>query len=367
MVADGSSSDAMRSSARAEGLETCVRRLARSSRAFRRRLAALALALLVGLATTTVSAQTHGGTARSWWSRPVVDTAPETAPSPREVLLGTITTRKSEPQDRSTVADQILADGLEALHRGDVMLGRRRLEAVIDAYPDSAAAASAREELSILYNIRGRNAPAAGGGEPTARWIPAQNSSRHDRSSSEVQGIGSAAQDDRSSFSKEVRARERQNRRDERWLRSLSFDFQMTAGDRVFFAESSTDIGARARAVLAAQARWLLRHPGLPVVVEAHADDHRGNSDLDVQISERRARAVRERLIEEGVDASRITIIAAGRDRPVAICHAPECAAQNRRVITHVGSVADLDTARRGVEEPALAVAPQRSGPARRD
>jgi peptidoglycan-associated lipoprotein len=328
-------------------------------------LAAGAFALLAALAASTAFAQTDAAAPRTWWGRPVVDPAPP-AESAREILLGTITTGKSAGTERSSVADQLLADGLDALHRGDVMLGRRRLEAVIDAYPDSPAAVTAREELSVLYNIRARTTPGGRATEPTARWVPTQNAPETESDGTDLRNVRSVPPDDRSTL-KEARAREHQSRRDARWLRALSFDFQMAAGDRVFFAESSVEIGARSRGVLAAQARWLMRHPGLPVVIEAHADDGRGNRDLDTQISERRARAVQDRLIEEGVESSRITIVAFGRDRPVATCAAPECAAQNRRVITRIGGVPDSDIGRRGIEEPALAVVPPRSPPVRRD
>jgi len=338
-------------------------------RVFRRRLAVSALAALTASGTGIAFAQTQTerAPAGSWWDRPVIAPAPAADPSPREILLGTITTGRPEAHDRLGVADQILADGLDALQRGDVMLGRRRLEAVIDAYPDSSAAASAREELSILYNTRGRNAPAGSPAEPTARWVPAQNSTEPDHAARPARGVDAIVSDGRDTLSKEARARERQSRRDERWLRLLSSDFQMAAGDRVFFAENSVDIGARARTVLAAQARWLTRHPDLPLVIEAHADDNRGNRDADIQISERRARAVQERLVEEGVDPSRVTIVAYGRDRPVATCQAPECAAQNRRVIVRVGIFPETDGSRGRVEQPALAIVPPVAPAARRD
>lgn len=341
--------------------------------AIRRGIAAGALATFVAFATTASFAQSRDVPARSWWSRPAAVPAPSTEPSSREVLLGTITTGKSESDDRPGIADRILADGLDALHRGDVMLGRRRLEAVIDAYPESAAAATASRELSVLYNIRGRSAPTRSG-ETTARWVPTQDRPEPDNASDPVRSVGDVASDagdssksSKDAEAKEALARERQSRRDERWLKALSFKFQMEVGDRVFFAENSADIGARSRSVLAAQARWLINHPGVPVVIEGHADDNGGNRDFDVQMSEQRARAVQERLVEQGLDPSRIAVVAFGRDRPVATCLAPECAAQNRRAITRVGGSPEVDLERRGAGTPNVAVAPARSPPASRD
>ena len=357
----------MRSEVGVTGLRARSYEACRRPWAFRRLLIVGAVAVLAAWAGSPASAQTERAPARGWWGRPVVEAAPTDEPSSREVLLGTITTGTASARERPGVADQILADGLDALHRGDVMLGRRRLEAVIEAYPESPAAASARDELSILYNVRDRSARTGGSAEPTARWVPAQNASEPDGTTGSVRGVDAVAPDDRGTLSKEARARERQIRRDERWLRALSFDFQMAAGDRVFFAENSAEIGARARSVLAAQARWLARHPDLPLVIEAHADDNRGNRDADTQISERRGRAVHERLVEEGVDPSRVSIVAFGRDRPVATCQAPECAAQNRRVIVRVGALPEHESARSGVQQPALAIVPPGPPTARKD
>jgi outer membrane protein OmpA-like peptidoglycan-associated protein len=112
-------------------------------------------------------------------------------------------------------------------------------------------------------------------------------------------------------------------------------EFQTQVGDRVFFSEGSAELGARARTALEAQAAWLTRNTSLAVTIEGHADDSRL---IDSDVSRRRAEAVRRRLIEKGVAAERIEIVAYGRDRPIAECGAPGCAAQNRRAVTVVGA-----------------------------
>jgi peptidoglycan-associated lipoprotein len=110
-------------------------------------------------------------------------------------------------------------------------------------------------------------------------------------------------------------------------------DFQSQAGDRVFFAESSVELGARARAALDAQAAWLLAHPSIAVTVEGHADDW-GSARQNLEMSQRRAAVVRKRLIALGVAPERIGTIAFGRTRRAADCTEPMCSAQNRRSIT---------------------------------
>ena len=118
------------------------------------------------------------------------------------------------------------------------------------------------------------------------------------------------------------------------WGASVPGDFQALVGDRVFFGAGSAELGARARKALAAQAAWLARHPGTRVTIEGHADDPGGD---DHALSEHRAEAVRQRLIETGVASERIRTVAYGRRNLIAACSDPQCAPQNRRAVTVIG------------------------------
>lgn len=111
-------------------------------------------------------------------------------------------------------------------------------------------------------------------------------------------------------------------------------DFISTSGDRVFFAAGSAELGQRARVVLASQARWLSAHGELVAVIEGHADDGAMPKDGLVQLSQARAAAVRDRLVQEGIPAARLTLTGLGRQFPVSDCPSPDCSAQNRRVVT---------------------------------
>jgi len=112
-------------------------------------------------------------------------------------------------------------------------------------------------------------------------------------------------------------------------------DFRSSVGDRVFFADQSAELSARARAAIEAQAQWLKRKPALLVVIEGHADDS-GTSEDNVQLSRQRAEAVRGRLIELGIATDRVRVAAFGRNRTIADCAGMLCAAQNRRAVTVV-------------------------------
>jgi peptidoglycan-associated lipoprotein len=130
-------------------------------------------------------------------------------------------------------------------------------------------------------------------------------------------------------------------------------EFQTQVGDRVFFSESSSELGARGRVALEAQATWLLRHPSLAVTVEGHADEA-GAARHNLEVSVRRAEMVRERLIQLGVARGRIRTVAYGRQRLVADCAAPACASQNRRAVTVIDAAAP-DTAAAGPASPRAA------------
>jgi peptidoglycan-associated lipoprotein len=116
---------------------------------------------------------------------------------------------------------------------------------------------------------------------------------------------------------------------------AMAGEFQAVVGDRVFFSEGSVELSPRGRTAVQAQANWLRRNVGFAVTVEGHADD-RGTSEQNYRISQRRADVVRQQLIEMGVPPERVRAIANGRERVVADCPNPACAAQNRRVVTVV-------------------------------
>jgi len=77
-------------------------------------------------------------------------------------------------------------------------------------------------------------------------------------------------------------------------------------------------------------ARALRDNPSLHVVVEGHTDSV-GSDSYNHKLSERRAKAVRDYLVREGIDASRITTRGYGKSRPVASNDTAEGRAENRR------------------------------------
>ena len=123
---------------------------------------------------------------------------------------------------------------------------------------------------------------------------------------------------------------------------SIQSKLRIEAGDRVFFSPGSAELGSRARNALAAQAKWLMRWHEFEAAIEGHADEP-GTEQENVVLSEQRAEAVRERLIQEGIQPSRLAVVPLGRSIPVATCADTDCRAQNRRAVTLVFATGTRD------------------------
>ncbi|MFP3944490.1 MAG: peptidoglycan-associated lipoprotein Pal [Alphaproteobacteria bacterium] len=86
--------------------------------------------------------------------------------------------------------------------------------------------------------------------------------------------------------------------------------------DRVFFALDSSSLDAADREALQRQVAWLQEYPQVMVTVEGHCDE-RGTREYNLALGARRANAVKNYLVSQGVDPSRITTISYGKERPV--------------------------------------------------
>lgn len=78
-------------------------------------------------------------------------------------------------------------------------------------------------------------------------------------------------------------------------------------------------------------AAWMKGHPEKVVVLEGHCDE-RGDREYNLNLGDRRARAVMKALMEEGVPENQLVIISYGKDRPVVKARSENGWAENRRV-----------------------------------
>ena len=109
--------------------------------------------------------------------------------------------------------------------------------------------------------------------------------------------------------------------------------FNQTVGDRVLFAVDQSTLSPEARTILTAQAQWLMQNPGYAAIIEGHADEQ-GTREYNLALGARRAAAVQNFLISQGIPATRLRTISYGKERPLEICSEEACYAKNRRAVT---------------------------------
>ena len=81
--------------------------------------------------------------------------------------------------------------------------------------------------------------------------------------------------------------------------------------------------------ILDGNAAWLKSNNNL-VLIEGHCDE-RGTAEYNLALGERRAKSAMNYLVAQGVQASRITIISYGKERPLCTEKTEACWARNRR------------------------------------
>ncbi|MFN3275157.1 MAG: peptidoglycan-associated lipoprotein Pal [Paracoccus sp. (in: a-proteobacteria)] len=111
--------------------------------------------------------------------------------------------------------------------------------------------------------------------------------------------------------------------------------FQAQVGDTVLFAAEQTGLTAEARAILARQAEWLNRHGNFTAVVQGHAEET-GTREYNLALGARRASAVQEYLVAQGVAPGRVRTLSFGKERPAQTCSDESCYSRNRRAVTVV-------------------------------
>ena len=115
----------------------------------------------------------------------------------------------------------------------------------------------------------------------------------------------------------------------------MARDFMENAEDRVFFAFDSSAISPDSAEILDTQVKWLKKHENVNVVVQGYCDE-RGTREYNLALGERRANAVKQYLVSQGVAADRISTISYGKERPADLGNNEAAWAQNRRAVTVV-------------------------------
>lgn len=114
-----------------------------------------------------------------------------------------------------------------------------------------------------------------------------------------------------------------------RWLEMA--DHQMLTLENIYFDFNSTALDEEAQATLKKANALMAQYPHLFLTVSAHADT-RGGKSYNLQLTHKRARAVRNYLTGNGLKTNRIETKAYGKSSPAVVCATPECTeAQHKR------------------------------------
>lgn len=101
--------------------------------------------------------------------------------------------------------------------------------------------------------------------------------------------------------------------------------------EKILFAFSKSDLSDSAKMNLDKLATALKNYPNTNIEIQGHTDS-RGTEEYNMGLSLRRANAVRDYLVSQSIDGSRMTVKGYGESAPAYSNDTPEGMAQNRRV-----------------------------------
>jgi peptidoglycan-associated lipoprotein len=112
-------------------------------------------------------------------------------------------------------------------------------------------------------------------------------------------------------------------------------DFRQNVGDRVYFDFDQSTVREDGRQTLNKQAEWLKKYTNYPITIEGKCDE-RGTREYNLALGERRANAVKQYLVAQGLPAQRINTISYGKERPEVVGSDEGAWARNRVAITNL-------------------------------
>ena len=99
----------------------------------------------------------------------------------------------------------------------------------------------------------------------------------------------------------------------------------------IYFEFDKSVVSSDQLGVIEAHARFLIENPHRAVLLEGHADE-RGSNEYNLALGQRRANAVRDILMANGVDPFDMETISFGEERPRVHASNEAAWAENRRV-----------------------------------
>lgn len=110
---------------------------------------------------------------------------------------------------------------------------------------------------------------------------------------------------------------------------------KVTFESGILFATNSSTLNAASKVSLNQFAQSLINNPDTDIQIQGYTDST-GNDNINIPLSENRAKAVYSFLMGDGVNIARMTFYGLGASNPVASNATPEGRAQNRRVEVYI-------------------------------
>jgi peptidoglycan-associated lipoprotein len=98
----------------------------------------------------------------------------------------------------------------------------------------------------------------------------------------------------------------------------------------IYFDYDKSEIRPDQMARLQSNANWLKQNRNVRFTIEGHCDD-RGSQEYNLALGDRRANAVKEFLVSQGVPDANMKVISYGEERPVCREETEDCYQRNRR------------------------------------
>lgn len=118
-----------------------------------------------------------------------------------------------------------------------------------------------------------------------------------------------------------IAAAEAERQREQEALRS---------NQTVYFDFDRSNVSSEFYSVLDAHADYLAKNPGQSVVIEGHCD-RRGTPEYNIALGERRAKSIETYLLNAGVNASQISVVSFGEEKPAVNGTTESAFSKNRR------------------------------------
>ncbi|MDA3896278.1 MAG: peptidoglycan-associated lipoprotein Pal [Desulfobacteraceae bacterium] len=98
----------------------------------------------------------------------------------------------------------------------------------------------------------------------------------------------------------------------------------------VYFSFDDATLSSDARMTLKQKVSWLRENPGASILIEGHCDE-RGTSEYNIALGQRRAQSIKTFMINAGINASRLSTVSYGEERPVDFANNETAWSKNRR------------------------------------